>query len=292
MILRLLIGAAVLAAAPVWAQEKPDPDAPTATARSIDVKAPPETPEAPQAKAVQATPAAAQAADANADGGPLHPQQLFISPMGEPFRAAPGAPYPVVQWFNQADTSGKGYITLEDFKADAMRFFKVLDENGDGIVDGFEAQDYEAKIAPEILPRVADVLTARDVMTQRELAKSGQRARKPQDSIGAGLGKGSRSAAARDVMSGAAIYGLLPDPEPVRSADAKLDYHITKEEWLEAAVRRFNELDKDHTGKLVLSKLPMTPLQKAIEDSKKHDKRGEHAKGEREKADRDAHAER
>ena len=118
-------------------------------------------------------------------------------------------------------------------------------------------------------------------MTQHELAEAGQRKRRPEDSIGAGDGRGSRSAASRDAMSGASVYGLLADPEPVKSTDARLDYHITRDEWLAAAQHRFQELDKDHTGKLELAKLPHTPLQKAIEQQKAHDAKGEHAKGEK-----------
>src|SRR6185312_9663402 len=34
---------------------------------------------------------------------PPQPEQLFISPAGQPFRAKPGEPYPVAQWFAQAD---------------------------------------------------------------------------------------------------------------------------------------------------------------------------------------------
>jgi hypothetical protein len=264
----LLIGLAFLAAAPAALAQTETDETPRATARSIDIKPAPST-----ATSAPASAAAAAAAEPepDADQRTLKPQQLFISPMGEPFRAPPGQAYPVAQWFQGADTDHDGSISLEEFKADAMRFFKVLDQNGDGIIDGFEAQDYETKIAPEILPRVTDVLTARDVMTQHELAESGHQRRRPEDSVGMGSGRGSRSAAQRDAMSGAAIYGLLVDAEPVRSTDMKLDYHITREEWLAAAARRFAELDKDHTGKLELAKLPQTPLQKAIDERRRHE---------------------
>ena len=45
---------------------------------------------------------------------------------------------------------GRGYIDRFEFRADAARFFKTLDENGDGIIDGFEVADYEAKVVPEL----------------------------------------------------------------------------------------------------------------------------------------------
>lgn len=267
----LLFGLAALLAAPASAQEQPPPDAPTATARTVNTPPPAQTASPPTVKPTASPPVEPSKAEAP----PLKPQQLFISPMGEPFRSAPGTAYPVNQWFQKADADADGAITLEEFKADALRFFKVLDVNGDGIIDGFEAQDYEAKIAPEILPQVTDVLSARDVMTQHELAESGHRKRRPEDAIGGPAGgRGAKTAASRDAMSGASIYGLLADPEPVRSADVKLDYHITQAEWLAAATRRFQELDKEHAGKLTLAKLPQTPLQKAIEDNRKADAKG------------------
>ena len=38
-----------------------------------------------------------------------------------------------------------------------MAFFRTLDENHDGIIDGLEVQDYEQKVAPEILPHIDDL---------------------------------------------------------------------------------------------------------------------------------------
>lgn len=76
--------------------------------------------------------------------------RIFISPSGEPFRAGPNVPDPMKAWFDQVDAAHKGYIDRADFRADAARFFKTLDENGDGIIDGFEVADYEAKVVPEL----------------------------------------------------------------------------------------------------------------------------------------------
>jgi hypothetical protein len=76
---------------------------------------------------------------------------LFISPSGQPFRSARGEPYPVVRWFAQADKNGDGRIDRAEFRADAEAFFRVLDSNHDGVIDAFELQAYEEKVAPEIL---------------------------------------------------------------------------------------------------------------------------------------------
>ena len=77
-------------------------------------------------------------------GGP----QLFISPAGEPFRAPPGAPYPVVDWFNGADANHDGALSRDEFVADSVRFFNVLDMDHNGVLDGFEVSNYENHVAP------------------------------------------------------------------------------------------------------------------------------------------------
>ncbi|MEO8113421.1 MAG: hypothetical protein ABI655_03495, partial [Phenylobacterium sp.] len=77
--------------------------------------------------------------------GPPRPR-LFISPSGEPFRGPDG----LGAWLAGADADHDGAVTLTEFRADAVRFFKVLDANGDGRIDGFEIQAYERDIAPEI----------------------------------------------------------------------------------------------------------------------------------------------
>src|SRR5689334_16176727 len=54
---------------------------------------------------------------------------VFISPAGKPFRAVQGAPYPVVDWFKEADKNADGKLDHAEFIADAEAFFKVLDIN-------------------------------------------------------------------------------------------------------------------------------------------------------------------
>ncbi|HEY3814870.1 MAG TPA: hypothetical protein VGL66_16755 [Caulobacteraceae bacterium] len=266
--------ALTLAAGAALAQATPpaDPDAPTATARKVTQPAPADAPPLPKATPdPAATPTAAVPDQASAAADPTptpRRQQLFISPMGEPFRAEFGQTYPVATWFANADQGHKGYLTLEDFRADAQRFFKTVDENGDGVIDGFEVGDYETKIAPEILPQVEDRLAAQDVMTDKELAKSGARRRKADQGGDVREAKGGKLT---DAMTGAAQYGLLAEPEPVRGSDGNLDFRITKEEWMDAARRRFDELDKKHDGKITLVELPHTPMQQMLEDRAKRE---------------------
>src|ERR1700704_6651306 len=81
-----------------------------------------------------------------ADERPKPPARvrMFISPAGEPFRGENG----LAAWFAGADTDRNGTLTYAEFEADALRFFKVLDANHDGLIDGFEIQAYERERVP------------------------------------------------------------------------------------------------------------------------------------------------
>jgi hypothetical protein len=189
------------------------------------------------------------------DPAPKGPRSsLFVSPAGEPFRAGPGEPYPVGVWFAKADANHDGKLTRDEFRADFARFFKVLDENHNGSLDGVETQHYEQVIAPEVLPRLAQIQGGfpgeRGSGAERRLAEP-PRGRKGQS------------------YDGAPAYSLLNVSEPVASADADFDGKITLEEFLQAADRRFDQLDKDKNGYLTLQGLPQTPEQIAVEGRRK-----------------------
>lgn len=172
--------------------------------------------------------------------GPDRPgQRLFVTPAGEPIRKG-GLP----AWFGRADLDHDGALTLAEFRTDAMAFFAQLDANRDGRIDGAENQAYETKIAPEILG--ADV----------DRGPGGPRA----DGPGPGPGRGERGKSGPrpggERREGAARFGLLNEPQPVRGADADLDWKITADEWAKAAGRRFARLDGDNDGHLTLATLP------------------------------------
>jgi len=175
---------------------------------------------------------------------------LFISPAGQPFHAAPGEPYPVVKWFAQANTAGDGKLTRDEFRADAAAFFRVLDENHDGVIDGFEVNDYEQKVAPEII----GAYSGGGASSSSRGGRGGRRG------APTSVQKGP-SAGANAVLQGAAVYGLLDEPEPVTATDTKLDGRITLAEFLAAADRRFDRLDTKQLGYLTLDTLPKTPAQ-------------------------------
>ena len=175
---------------------------------------------------------------------------LFISPAGEPFHAGPGQPYPVGQWFAQADADHDGKLTRDEFRTDFTRFFNMLDQDHNGILDGAETQRYEQEIAPEVLPRLAQVRGGypgeRGGPGNRQLAETPP----------------TRGGQAYD---GAPAYSLLNVSEPVVSADDSFDGKITLEAFLRAADRRFALLDKNKNGYLTLDTLPRTPEQIAVE---------------------------
>ena len=79
------------------------------------------------------------------------PTRVFISPSGEPFRPSAQAHDPFEAWFARVDANHDGHIDRAEFRADALAFFKVVDTNGDGVIDGFEVSNYETVIAPEVV---------------------------------------------------------------------------------------------------------------------------------------------
>jgi len=184
---------------------------------------------------------------------------LFISPSGQPFRSAPGEPYPVTVWFAQVDKNHDGHVDRAEFRADAAAFFNVLDQNHDGVIDGFELSYYEHTLVPEILGAYRGGAAG-------EAAESG---RAHGEHV---RGPGRRQP---DVLGlqGAVAFELFSKPEPVAAADLRVDGHITLAEFLAAADRDFDTLDRAGRGYLTLDDLPKTPLQAALEGGKKRGKR-------------------
>ena len=196
-------------------------------------------------------------------GAPRRLPNVFISPAGEPFRAAPGEPYPVSQWFARADADHDGRLSRAEFKSDAAAFFAKLDVNHDGVIDGLELQDYEQTVAPEILPRIEGlhamegfffiVTLCYEIYTDTRPGRGRQGLASKQPEPPRGIG-----------VQGAAVYSLVNTPEPIAAADAQLDGRITRAEFAAAVDRRFDLLDKAGAGYLTLAALPKTPIQTAI----------------------------
>ena len=171
--------------------------------------------------------------------GGRHWGRLFISPMGEPFRADRGAD-PLAVWFAQADRNHDGYLTLDEMEADAERFFAVLDTNHDGEIDPDEIDHYESAIAPEISSAPHFDMSAGD----GDRASGGHHRRG-----GGGMPREN------ETHQGAARFGLLDLPEPVSSADADFNRGVSLSEFRQAAGQRFLALDLAHKGKVSLATL-------------------------------------
>jgi hypothetical protein len=197
---------------------------------------------------------------------------VFIAPMGRPFRAKMGAPYPVADWFKQADKDGDGKLDHAEFIADAGAFFDALDLNHDGVLSSYEVVVYERVVAPEILGlnvAVSDLRGAPTVPGHADarlwLAQYGG----PGSDVPVYLGTAPPLAApagpAETVPEGAAPFSFLNIPEPLAAADVDFSGSITKANFLKVANRRFDKLDTDQVGYLTLAKLPKTFVQQKLE---------------------------
>lgn len=189
------------------------------------------------------------------DGAPMAGPQLFISPAGEPFRAPPGASYPVSVWFEGADANHDGALSRDEFVADSLRFFGVVDTDHNGVIDGFEVAAYEQHIAPEIIGGAAPGGMRRG---PRGLGVAEGQQDGPSDDD---MAPGRRRPQRTNVLQGASLFGLIAEPEPVMAADGNFDRRITKDEATKAAKTRFALLDTDKDGLLKLAELPKTPVQ-------------------------------
>ncbi|MGA1797958.1 EF-hand domain-containing protein [Sphingomonas sp. 4RDLI-65] len=204
--------------------------------------------------------------------GPDHGRgQLFVSPMGEPFRASqrPGAAQE--QWFAGADADADGRITEAEFQRDAARFFAVLDRGKDGEIDPDDIAYYENTLVPEIRVGGSGGGSSRGSGGRGPRGNggppgggSGGRSGGPGGGSGGGSGGPGMKFGGDDKASGAAVrerlgaarYGFFDLPEPVAAADRNLNRGIDATEFAKAAATRFAALDKNHDGALTRGELP------------------------------------
>ncbi len=191
--------------------------------------------------------------------------QLFISPMGEPFRAPARSGAAQDLWFTGADADGDGRITLAEFQRDATRVFAVLDRGKDGEIDPDDIAYYENVLVPEIRVASGGRGAGPEGGGQRG-GRGGGRGRGGGGpggggaggqgmEFGSGDGDDKKSAVVHERI-GAARFGFFDLPEPVIAADANLNRGIDPGEFAKAATTRFAALDRNRDGALTRGELP------------------------------------
>lgn len=176
--------------------------------------------------------------------------QLFISPMGEPFRPQSDGDDPVRRWFDQADRDHDGRLTIGEAMLDADRFFAQLDKDGNGELLPDEVHGYEQDIAPEIR-----------LYQRRTEPEAGKKLDEADEERSRRRKGGGRGAAGGDGAAGAGRYAFLNIPNPVASADDDINRAVDRKEFRAAAAERFRDLDREQSKALTLAQLPKTPAQ-------------------------------
>jgi len=166
-------------------------------------------------------------------------QALFISPMGQPVRAADrGAA--LTAWFNAADADQDGRVSLEEFLAHELPFHRLLDRNQDGLVTALESNGLFRATAPEMFAPLPPL--------------RGPEARMPRDP-----GRMTQPRERQRIDNrrrGAARFGLLHEQEPVMSCDMDMSRWVSADEFRICAERRFAMLDSDSDGLFALADSP------------------------------------
>ena len=183
-----------------------------------------------------------------------HAWAPFISPMGEPYRARTAVDDTLANWFHQADGNHDGNLTPSEMQSDADRFFATLDENHDGELDPDEIAHYEYEVAPDVqvmsrlkrAPGEARPAPRQVGLDGEPVSHKGREQRRADEAAQLGIGAS---------LQGGARYALLNIPEPVAAADLDFNRGVSRGEFRQAAVTRFNLLDSRHAGFLTLEQL-------------------------------------
>ncbi len=151
----------------------------------------------------------------------------FISPMGQPFHSKDDVSGAEL-WFRATDGDGNGALSLEEFQANSVAFFAMLDTDKDGDIGPIEIERYEEVIAPEVKAR----------------STWGDPSKVKVDS------DGKVTDAPYPERIGAGRYSYIPLPEPVVYADTNFDRGVSRSEFAQAAAKRFKMLDFNGDGRI------------------------------------------
>ena len=172
--------------------------------------------------------------------------ELFISPMGEPFRGASSAGQ-LRAWFNGADANRDGALSLSEMRADAERFFVSLNVNRDREIDPVELRAYEQAV-PEISVGIGG------------LGITSGNARSRRNRLSNDFSKAVVVPVDRDTFRrGAGRFSVIATPNPVASTDTNFNRGISAEEFARAARDRFVLLDGNRDGSIRFEELPALP---------------------------------
>ncbi len=205
----------------------------------------------------------AHAQDDDDDDG--SPENLFISPSGQPFRAKITEPYPVGAWFKQADKNGDGRIDHAEFLADAKAFFDKLDIGHSGVLGAYEVDFYEKHIAPEILGYRVHVSSRGARLWLAQMGGGGRGGGGPPSDDDDTRANDEPRTHGDPTPAGAGPYSFFNEPEPLAAADFDFNNLIRLPNFLKLADQHFTTLDVGARGYLTLDKLPRTAQQRLVE---------------------------
>lgn len=165
---------------------------------------------------------------------------LFITPMGQPFRATTELPGPpILAWVHAADADGDGKIARAEFVGQGMAFFAdVLDANDDSLATSSESTALWRNEAPEMLTGEAPAVQTPPRERRRLEPRNDGRVPIPV----------ANARIVREQPTPMARFAITNDREPVMSCDGDINRRVTEEEFRACAERRFDLLDANDDG--------------------------------------------
>lgn len=197
--------------------------------------------------------------------------QIVISPNAEPLALGDekSCKAEMVGWFARVDTNHDGAIDKAEFMADARRWFGEMDEDKNGYVTAGELANVRQRKVPLPPPqqRRSDSDSDGSVSDRRMPPtrsrfdplsdRFGDRLNAGEGQMGGGqMGGGSArrdrppSSDMPDRPKSGLRNGVAGEPDPVMAADTNLDFKVTALEWDTYVASNFEELDRNHDGRL------------------------------------------